>query len=71
MNARCVVCGERCATKRSRKYCSTHYWQRRRLLERPTWELERVIEESELTKKLIAIILDEQCTEGDVADLQR
>ena len=71
MNERCVVCGERCATKRSRTYCSSHYWQRRRLLQLPTWELTQLVADTQLTTKLIAIILEEQRNQNGVADLQR
>ena len=71
MNAACVVCGIRIRWKRSKTYCSRHYWQRRRLLDKPTWALDRIVADTEFTKRLIAIVLEEQRSQDDVADLQR
>ena len=71
MMARCVVCGGRCTATRSSTYCNRHYWQRRRLLEKPAWELTRLVADTEFTKRLIAIVLEEQRNQNDVADLQR
>ena len=69
--AKCVVCGARCTTTRSSTYCNRHYWQRRRLLEKPTWELDRLVADTEFTKRLIAIVLEEQRNGNDVAEVQR
>ena len=71
MNGRCVICGKRFHSNRSRTYCARHYWRLRRLGEKAEWELQRIAEEADHTKQIIAIVLDKQRTEDDVADLQR
>jgi len=71
MNGKCAVCGKRIRWSRSKTYCTRHYWKLRRLAEKPRWELEGLATESDNTKKLIAIVLDGQRNDGDVADLQR
>jgi hypothetical protein len=38
---------------------------------KPAWDLTRMVADTEFTKRLIAIVLDEQRNQEDVADLQR
>ena len=71
MMAKCVVCGARIRWTRSRTYCVRHYWKLRRLSKRPRFELDEMAAEADNTKKLIAIVLDTEPTDEDVADLQR
>ena len=71
MNARCTVCGVRIRWKRSKTYCSRHYWRLRRLAEKPSFELHEMAAEADNTKKLIAIVLDDEPSDDVVADLQR
>ena len=71
MNERCAICGARIRSNRSRTYCTRHYWKLRRLAEKPRFELEQLVAETEHTRKLVAIVLGHERTDEDVADLQR
>lgn len=71
MNDRCAICGGRIRGKRSRTYCAKHYWKHRRLAEKSDWELQRVEEEAEHTKRIVERVRTEKVIDGDVAELQR
>ena len=71
MNGKCAVCGKHLRWTRSRTFCNRHYWRLRRLAEKADWELQRVAEEADHTKRLVAIVIEEQRRAHDVADLQR
>ena len=71
MTACCAICGARIRWTRSKTYCARHYWRLRRLATKPRFELDELAVEADNTKKLIAIVLDAEPTDEDVADLQR
>jgi hypothetical protein len=71
MTGKCVVCGTRIRWTRSKSYCVRHYWRLRLLSKKPRFELDELAAEADNTKKLIAIVLDAEPTDDDVADLQR
>ena len=67
----CAICGARIRSTRSKTFCTRHYWRLRRLAKKPRFELDELAAEADHTKKLIAMVLDAEPTDEEVADLQR
>lgn len=70
MNGRCAICGVHIRSKRSKTYCTRHYWKLRRLSEMSEVELQQIIDKTEDTRRTIIVVLGKR-TDDDVVEVQR